>query len=91
MRQLRNLVHSGYTPDHDVAGLTDPFLQVAILRLLRILGKGDAEKSEAMSDILASVVTNTESGPQAKNAGSAIVYECIQTIMRGGFILPTEI
>lgn len=81
VRQLRNLVHSGYTPEHDVAGLTDPFLQVAILRLLRILGQGDAEKSEAMSDILASVVTNTESGPQAKNAGSAIVYECIQTIM----------
>ena len=46
--------------------------------MLRILGKGHAETSDQMNDILAQVATNTES---AKNAGNAILYECVLTIM----------
>lgn len=41
--------------DYDVGGINDPFLQVAILRLLRLLGRGNAEASDAMSDVLAQV------------------------------------
>lgn len=78
IRGLKNLVVSGYAPEYDVGGLTDPFLQVRILRLLRLLGQGDADSSDVMSDILAQVATNTESN---KNAGNAILYECVQTIM----------
>jgi hypothetical protein len=55
VRHLRSLVSAGFSPEHDVTGVTDPFLQVKILRLMRILGKGDAEASEAMNDILAQV------------------------------------
>lgn len=39
------------------------FLQVRILRLLRILGKSDDESSEAMNDILAQVSTKWQSCP----------------------------
>lgn len=49
-----------------------------VLRLLRVLGKGHADASDQMSDILAQVATNTEG---ARNAGNAILYECVQTIM----------
>ena len=55
MRHLKALVTTGYSPEHDVSGITDPFLQVKILRLLRLLGKGDAQASETMNDILAQV------------------------------------
>lgn len=78
VRMLKTLVLSGYAPEHDVNGITDPFLQVKMLRVLHYLGKNDTEASDHMSDILAQVATNTES---AKNAGNSILYECVLTIM----------
>lgn len=55
VRHLKALVTTGYSPEHDVSGITDPFLQIKILRLLRLLGKGDERASETMNDILAQV------------------------------------
>ncbi|KAF7732762.1 clathrin associated protein complex large subunit [Apophysomyces ossiformis] len=78
VRHLKNLVSAGFSPEHDVTGVTDPFLQVKILRLMRILGKDNQEASDAMNDILAQVATNTES---TKNVGNAILYETVLTIM----------
>jgi len=52
------MVTSGYSPEFDVGGITDPFLQIRVLRLLRILGQGDADSSDIMSYILAQVNTS---------------------------------
>lgn len=30
VRILKNLLMTGYLPDHDVSGITDPFLQVVL-------------------------------------------------------------
>lgn len=78
VRILKNLIMAGYSPEHDVCGVSDPFLQVKILRLLRLLGHNDPEASEAMNDILAQVATNTET---SKNVGNAILYESVLSIM----------
>jgi AP-1 complex subunit gamma-1 len=78
VRALKGLTTSGYAPEHDVSGITDPFLQVKILRFLRVLGRGDAATSELINDILAQVATNTDS---SKNVGNSILYEAVLTIL----------
>ncbi|XP_007044578.2 PREDICTED: AP-1 complex subunit gamma-2 [Theobroma cacao] len=78
VKTLRDIANSPYAPEYDIAGITDPFLHIRLLKLLRILGQGDADASDCMNDILAQVATKTESN---KNAGNAILYECVETIM----------
>jgi AP-1 complex subunit gamma-1 len=78
IKTLRDITNSAYQPEYDVAGITDPFLHIRLLRLLRVLGQGDADASDLMTDILAQVATKTESN---KNAGNAVLYECVETIM----------
>jgi AP-1 complex subunit gamma-1 len=78
VRTLKGLASSGYAPEHDVTGITDPFLQVKILQLLRVLSRGDAQTSEQINDILAQVATNTDS---SKNVGNSILYEAVLTIL----------
>ncbi|KAI6246525.1 AP-1 complex subunit gamma-1 [Erysiphe necator] len=78
VQTLKALASSGYAPEHDVIGITDPFLQVKILQLLRVLARGDPKTSEQINDILAQVATNTDS---TKNVGNSILYEAVLTIL----------
>jgi len=78
VRLLRNFSSMGFSPEHDVNGVTDPFMQVKIINLLGVLGKGDEEASDQMNDVLAQVASSTETN---KNAGNSILYECVKAIM----------
>ncbi|RVX10476.1 AP-1 complex subunit gamma-2 [Vitis vinifera] len=53
VKVLKDVVNSPYAPEYDIAGITDPFLHIRLLRLLRVLGQGDADASDCMNDILA--------------------------------------
>ena len=77
-RVLKVLVSGGFAAEYDVSGVSDPYLQVKILQLLRLLSEGDAQVGDSISDILAQVATNVDGG---KGASNAILYECVRTIM----------
>ncbi|KAG8455425.1 hypothetical protein GDO86_001566 [Hymenochirus boettgeri] len=77
LQKLRQIM-SGYSPEHAVSGITDPFLQVRLLRLLKILGQNDESLCDAMGDLLAQVSTCTET---QSNAGNSILYETVLTIV----------
>jgi AP-1 complex subunit gamma-1 len=49
----------GYSPDHDMGGISNLFLQLQILMLLQLLGANNLKASEKMNDVLAQVATNT--------------------------------
>lgn len=77
---LKRVITSGYMPDYDVNGITDPFLQVTLLDTMRSLATDEScspQHLEEMNDILTQVASNLDSG---KNAAHAILFECIKTI-----------
>ncbi|XP_073050182.1 AP-1 complex subunit gamma-2-like isoform X1 [Primulina eburnea] len=78
VKVLKDLANSSYAPEYNISGISDPFLHIRLLKLLRELGQGDPDASDNMNDILAQVATKTESN---KNTGNAILYECVATIM----------
>jgi len=59
VRILRDVSNSSYAPEYDIAGITDPFLHIRVLKLMRILGQGDADCSEYINDILAQVICSS--------------------------------
>lgn len=54
-RILSDLQSPSPNPEYDVNGIVDPFLQVIILRLLRILGKDDPACSDEIHSPLEQV------------------------------------
>lgn len=80
VEHLKRASTSGYMPDYDVMGITDPFLQVSLIQTIRVLAVDPSCPSsylESVNDILTQVASNIENG---KNSAHAILYECIKAI-----------
>uniref|UniRef100_A0A2I3S5Z2 AP-1 complex subunit gamma n=2 Tax=Pan TaxID=9596 RepID=A0A2I3S5Z2_PANTR len=67
---LRTLVTMGYSTEHSISGVSDPFLQVG----------GHSSKTMTNTSPLSSpqVATNTDT---SRNAGNAVLFETVLTIM----------
>ena len=64
-RVLKVLISGGFAAEYDVGGVSDPYLQVKILHLLRLLSEGEPSVGDSISDILAQVATNVDGGKGA--------------------------
>lgn len=78
-KHLRRLALGTYNPEYDVGGVLDPFLQSALLQTIAAVAVDvPMEELEVVSTVLAHIATNTE---LARNAGNAVLYECVRTIL----------
>uniref|UniRef100_A0A3Q0RFJ4 AP-1 complex subunit gamma n=1 Tax=Amphilophus citrinellus TaxID=61819 RepID=A0A3Q0RFJ4_AMPCI len=76
---MKGLVISGYSPDHDVAGISDPFLQVRKCEIMKlILTKIDTNAFNLIYVFTIQVATNTDS---TKTVGNAVLYETVLTVL----------
>jgi AP-4 complex subunit epsilon-1 len=64
--------------DYDYHRVPAPWMQIQLVRILGILGRGDVAASEGMYQVLRETMKNADNGI---NAGYAISYECIKTIV----------
>eukprot|EP01128_Nolandella_sp_AFSM9_P006359 TRINITY_DN3248_c0_g1_i1.p1 TRINITY_DN3248_c0_g1~~TRINITY_DN3248_c0_g1_i1.p1 ORF type:complete len:814 (+),score=182.60 TRINITY_DN3248_c0_g1_i1:152-2443(+) len=75
---LRNLISGGFNPDNDIGSVSDPFLQVQLLKTLRVVGEGHQAASDTMNDVLMQILSNTDA---SRNVGHAVLYECVSTVL----------
>jgi AP-4 complex subunit epsilon-1 len=65
--------------DFDYHRVPAPWMQIRLVRILSLLGQGDAQSSSGMYEILFDTMKKADVGI---NAGYAIVYECIKCITK---------
>ncbi|XP_044975903.1 AP-1 complex subunit gamma-2-like isoform X3 [Hordeum vulgare subsp. vulgare] len=84
VRIHRDVSNSSYAPEYDVAGILDPFLHIRVLKLMHILGQGDADCSDYMNDILAQICCSEHTydgiivDTQAVQRHRVSILECVK-------------
>jgi AP-4 complex subunit epsilon-1 len=74
---LKQIIEHRLSKDFDYHRIPAPWLQMNLLRLLAVLGRGDQTCSEDMYEVLAEVMKRADTGI---NVGYAIVYEAVNTV-----------
>ncbi|KCV72878.1 hypothetical protein H696_00449 [Fonticula alba] len=81
IRILNALITGPPSHEHDMDGVADPFLQIRILRLLRLLGAGHPQSSDLMGDILAQVRACRHTAPRPSPPPCMVIDPTVRTIM----------
>ena len=80
---LARSLSGGFAAEYDVSGVSDPYLQVKILQLLRLLSEGDAQVGDSISDILAQVAGMAPARPGDFAARKALAGPCEAIVPAG--------
>ena len=73
----KSLLNVSYSPEFDINGVTDPFLQARLIEVMKYTAKGSKEYTEELADLFVTVQSLTEAG---KQTGYAIQYEIVKDI-----------
>lgn len=74
---LKQILESRLPADYEYHRVPAPWMQMKIVRILSILGKGDANASNGMYEILNNCIRKADG---SINAGNAVIHECVRTI-----------
>lgn len=75
---LKQIADHRLPSEYDYHRVPAPWMQLKLVRILGILGQADAAASSGMYEIIADTMKKADTGI---NAGYAIVYECVKTIV----------
>ena len=74
---LKQIIEHRLPRDFDYHRIPSPWIQMGLLKILGLLGRGDQAASEGMYEIIADCMKRADTGI---NVGYAIVYETINTV-----------
>eukprot|EP00814_Leptocylindrus_danicus_P018801 CAMPEP_0116006258 /NCGR_PEP_ID=MMETSP0321-20121206/1625_1 /TAXON_ID=163516 /ORGANISM="Leptocylindrus danicus var. danicus, Strain B650" /LENGTH=1118 /DNA_ID=CAMNT_0003474785 /DNA_START=236 /DNA_END=3592 /DNA_ORIENTATION=+ len=74
---LKQIIEHRLPREYDYHRMPAPWMQMSILRILRVIGKGDMQASQGMYEMLGDCMKRADIGI---NVGYAVVYECIRTV-----------
>lgn len=81
VKLLQGLQTTPLDTEYDISSVSDPLLQIQLLRLIRKLGSNreiDQIVLESLNDLLAQLATTLDT---SKNVGNAVLYEVVLTVM----------
>ena len=74
---LKQIIEHRLPKDYDYHRIPAPWVQMNLLKILSVLGRGDQASSEGMYEVLNDVIKRADVGI---NVGYAVVYECVLTV-----------
>ena len=74
---LKQIIEHRLPREYDYHRIPAPWIQMQLLKILAILGKGDQAASEGVYEVLVEVMRRADVGI---NVGYAIVYEAVRTV-----------